>query len=404
MPTRRPRRARAPLKSAMRRLLLRAGFLAAAAFILFGCGAPGEPIPPSPPIPIAITDLAGQQVGDTVQLTFSVPGKGTLGERLTQNPTLEILRGGLKPDGTADPRSFRVVDTIPGALVATYIQKNKLYFADPISPAEIRADSGKPVVYRVRCRVTSRKVSADSNDVTLNLYPVPAPITDLAAHTTPNGVQLSWSAPTQTSGGESLANIKEFHVYRGEPDTSVPPPDSTTKAASANAQNTTPHAAWKVLLQQIATSPTPDYLDQTAQYGKDYAYIVRSVVLGGPTLLESADSNAATVTPKDVFPPSAPQGIVAAVLPGDTSGQLVADLSWAINPEADVAGYRVYRSEQEGTRGSPVTPDLLPTPAYRDTSVQPNTRYWYTVTAVDRAGNESPASAAILVDTAQPSP
>jgi chitodextrinase len=403
MPTRRPRRARALLKPATRHLSLRAAFLAATAFFVYGCGAPGEPMPPSPPIPVAITDLAGQQIGDAVQLTFSVPGKGTLGERLTQNPTLEILRGGQKPDGTPDPRSFRVVDTIPGALVANYLQKNKLHFADPISPAEIRADSGKPVVYRVRCRVTSRKVSADSNDVTLNLYPVPAPITNLAAQTTPNGVQLNWSAPTQSSGGESLANVKEYHIYRGEPDTSVPTQDSATKAAAATAQNVTPHAAWKVLLQQIATSSTPDYLDQSAQYDKTYGYVVRSVILGGPTLLESADSNAATITPKDIFPPSAPQGIVAAILPGDTAGQLVADLSWAINPEADVAGYHVYRSQQEGTRGTLVTPDLLPTPAYRDTSVQPNTRYWYTVTAVDRAGNESPASPEILVDTAQPS-
>jgi hypothetical protein len=403
MPTRRPRRARALLESAPHRLFARVLVAAAAALLLYGCGAPGEPTPPSPPIPVAITDLAGQQIGDAVQLTFSVPGKGTLGERLTQNPTIEILRGGIKPDGGADPRSFRVVDTIPGALVANYLQKNKLFFADPISPAEIRADAGKPVVYRVRCRVTSKKVSADSNDVTLNLYPVPAAIANLAAQTTPTGVQLTWTAPTQTSGGESLSNIKEYHVYRGEPDTSVPAPDSTTKAASASAQNVTPHAAWKVLLQQIATSPTPGYLDQTAQYGKTYGYVVRSVVLGGPALLESADSNTATITPQDTFPPSAPQGIVAAILPGDTAGQLVADLSWAINPEADVAGYRVYRSQQEGSRGALLTPDLLPTPAYRDTSVQPNTRYWYTVTAVDRSGNESPASSAILVDTAQPS-
>jgi len=42
-------------------------------------------------------------------------------------------------------------------------------------------------------------------------------------------------------------------------------------------------------------------------------------------------------------------------------------------------------------------------PAYRDTSVEPGHRYWYTVTAVDRAGNESEASGAAAVDVAQPS-
>ena len=34
--------------------------------------------------------------------------------------------------------------------------------------------------------------------------------------------------------------------------------------------------------------------------------------------------------------------------------------------------------------------DLLLTPAFRDMNVQPGHRYFYTVTAVDRAGNESP--------------
>jgi len=36
---------------------------------------------------------------------------------------------------------------------------------------------------------------------------------------------------------------------------------------------------------------------------------------------------------------------------------------------------------------------LLPAPVYRDMSVQPGYRYWYSVTAVDRAGNESTPSA-----------
>jgi fibronectin type 3 domain-containing protein len=51
-----------------------------------------------------------------------------------------------------------------------------------------------------------------------------------------------------------------------------------------------------------------------------------------------------------------------------------------------------------------ITPDLLLAPAYRDTSVEPGHRYWYSVTAVDRAGNESDASAAVAVDVAKPSP
>ena len=117
---------------------------------------------------------------------------------------------------------------------------------------------------------------------------------------------------------------------------------------------------------------------------------------------ESADSVPAIVTPKDIFPPSAPLGLVAAVLEGNAAAAPVVDLSWSISPETDVAGYRVYRSEREGERGTAVTPELVPTPSYHDAAVQLGHRYWYTVTAVDRAGNESPASAPALAEIAQP--
>ena len=99
-----------------------------------------------------------------------------------------------------------------------------------------------------------------------------------------------------------------------------------------------------------------------------------------------------------------PQDLVAAVLPGAEAGTVLVELSWSINLETDLAGYRVHRSEQENARGELLTPDLLPTPAVRDTSVKPGHRYWYGVTAVDRAGNESAPCAPVAVDIAQPSP
>jgi fibronectin type 3 domain-containing protein len=110
------------------------------------------------------------------------------------------------------------------------------------------------------------------------------------------------------------------------------------------------------------------------------------------------------VAPRDIFPPAVPQALVAAVLPGETPGSLVVDLSWSINVESDFAGYRVYRSDQENSRGQLLTAELLLTPAYRDTSVQSTRHYWYTVTAVDRAGNESAPSPPVAVEIAQPSP
>jgi hypothetical protein len=159
---------------------------------------------------------------------------------------------------------------------------------------------------------------------------------------------------------------------------------------------------WKAPLLQLAPTTIAEYHDVGFDYGKTYAYAVRSVVQVQGIALESSDSPLVVLTPRDTFPPAAPQSLVVAVLPGAADEGEVVDLSWSINLEADLAGYRVYRSEQEGTKGALLTKELLPTPAYRDTSVHSGQKYWYSVTAVDKAGNESVPSPPIAVEVAQP--
>jgi hypothetical protein len=356
--------------------------------LAIGCGAPGEPTPPSPPIPVAVTDLAGHQVGDSVLLTFTLPVKSTLGQRLNEVPTMEVWRGNLRPDGTPDPRSFHLVDTVPAAILKTYVYEGKVSFPDPLQPEALRSSVGQTALYRVRTRVSERKVSADSNQAAVDLYPVPQRIDPLDAKTNERYIQLNWTPPTSTSAGAQLPPIREYHVYRGELD-----------AASVSAAERDLHAGvWMVPLIQIAVTTTPEYQDTGFDFDKTYAYVVRSVISEGGSLLESGDSRPAIITPKDTFPPAAPQDVVATTLPGATPGTVVVDLSWTINLETDVAGYRVYRSETENERGPLLTQDLLPTPSFRDNNVASGRRYWYTVTAVDRAGNESPPSAVSLVE------
>ena len=346
-----------------------------------------------PSVPQAIADLTAKQAGDGVLLTFTMPGKSTRGERLQQVPTFEVLRGTLRADGTPDTKSFHVVDTVPGALVARYSQRGQVQFIDPISPTDSQLRSGQPFVYRVRTLISAKRPSPDSKDVTLHLYPVAERISSLDASVTEQGIDLKWPAPTHTSSGEPLSEIREYHVYRGELD-----PATVSTAASDPLQ-----AKWKSPLLQLGATTTTDYRDSGFDYGKTYAYLVRSAIGSPAGALESSDSPLTVVTPKDTFPPAAPQGIVAAVQPGTTPGSVAVELSWSINVEPDLAGYRIYRSQQEGTRGALLTPELLPSPAHRDNSVQSGQRYWYTVTAVDRSGNESAPSLAVAVEVAQPS-
>jgi fibronectin type 3 domain-containing protein len=359
-----------------------------------GCGAPGDPVPPSPPVPAAIKDLAAHQAGDGVELSFTLPLNSISGEKLPSPPAVEILRGGVKPDGSADLKSFRVVYTIPGALVENYRADGRVRFTDPIAPEETKSRPGGAVAYVIRTRASQKRASANSNVVSLRVFPVPAPVASVEARVTESAVELTWPAPSGTSAGEPASTIADYRIYRSE----IHP-----QAPSGSAQDLPPGKPEKHA-PLFASSETNGYRDTSVVFDHTYVYIVRSVIQVEGNEVESSDSQPVTVTPRDTFPPAAPQGLVAALLPGATPGTVVVDLSWSINLETDLAGYRVYRSEQEGTRGQLITSDLLPTPAVRDTSVVPGHRYWYTVTAVDREGNESAPGARVVVDVTQPSP
>lgn len=368
-------------------------FLFSIFILVAGCGAPGEPVPPLPQVPEAITDLAAQQAGDGVRLTFTMPGKSTLGERLTETPAFEVLRGALRSDGSVDSKSFRVVDTVPGALAPSYVQHGQIVFVDPVAPSDPQRSSGQPLLYRLRTLISDKHPSPDSNSISIRLYPIPEAIPTLSATLTEQGVVLKWTPPARTSSGEPLSGVKEFHVYRGERN----PP------AGGQAAPSPPQSPWKSPPMELGITPTPDYLDSSFDYGKAYAFVVRSVVDSPAGPLESGDSNQVELTPKDTFPPASPQGVVAAIQPGAAPGSSVVELSWSINVEPDLAGYRVYRSEKEGERGLLLTPELLPSPTYRDPAVQSGQHLWYSITAVDRAGNESVPSSRVAVDVAQPS-
>jgi fibronectin type 3 domain-containing protein len=360
---------------------------------LVACGAPGEPTPPTPVVPVAITDLTAHQDGDGVRLTFTMPSNSVAGVKLATTPAVEILRGALKPDGSPDLSSFRVVYAIPGALVDNSRSEGHIGFTDPIAPEEIKASAGRTLAYTVRTRASQKRVSADSNVVSVRVFAVPERIASVDARVTEPAIELNWTAPARTSAGDPLpALITGYRIYRSE----ITPSAAASASVPPQGKNETPYSL-------LATSETSSYRDTSFAFDHTYVYVVRSVIQADGSELESAASPPVTVTPLDTFPPAAPQGVVAALLPGAAPGAMVVDLSWSISLETDLAGYRVYRSEQEGTRGQVLSPDLLPTPAVRDTSVEPGHRYWYTVTAVDRAGNESAPSASVAVDVTQPS-
>jgi hypothetical protein len=358
-------------------------------FILYGCAAPGEPIERKPPTPIPVADLTASQSGNDVILTFTLPRDSVEKREILKPISIDVYRNfepvppGNSPAAFA-PANPTLLLTIPPAMVDRYTVQGQTRFVDSLR-AENLAPGGREAVYLVRVFVSPRKLSANSNVAALTVYPAANPIADLKAEFQRAGVALSWTPPEKTLIGKA-PNIASYRVYRAEIESAQNATATSPAAGGAEASNT------KVPFARIAEPASPPYIDTQTELGKTYVYSVRSVAQYPGVQIESLDSNFATITPKDVFPPPAPQDLVAAFVPAAGGAPGYLDLSWSINAATDIAGYNVYRSEDPARPGTRVNSELLLTPAFRDMNAVPGRTYFYTVTAVDRSGNESSAS------------
>jgi hypothetical protein len=81
--------------------------------------------------------------------------------------------------------------------------------------------------------------------------------------------------------------------------------------------------------------------------------------------------------------PAAPTGLAA------TAGNGSASLNWNDNSEIDMNGYNVYRSTTQGSAYVKLNSSLLTSSDYLDNGLTNGMTYYYVVTAVDDANNES---------------
>jgi hypothetical protein len=210
---------------------------------------------------------------------------------------------------------------------------------------------GKEIIFGVRVTGGNGKQSGWSNFVVVPVQPPLAQPLDVAAIATPTGVRLTW----QTPGAE-------FRVFR--------------KSEGGD-------------YAQVATVQKPEWLDTSAEFDKPYFYTVQSILRRNDKVTESDLSAPISLTPVDKFPPATPSGLRASSAPGSI------ELNWDRNNEPDLNAYRIYRSTGDGAFDK--LADLSVVPTYSDHAVESGKTYRYAITALDRAGNESPRSAVLQV-------
>jgi chitodextrinase len=157
---------------------------------------------------------------------------------------------------------------------------------------------------------------------------------------------------------------------------------------TAPASGTTP-AGYEILRDGsvIATTQSTSFTDQFLPVSAAHTYTVEAFDAAGDTSAASAAVAASTTNGVDTTPPTAPTGLAASGVTGDS-----ATLSWnQSSDDTGVAGYDVYRN------GTLIGSTTYTT--YTDIELAGDASYQYTVKAYDPAGNISAASGTASVTT-----
>jgi hypothetical protein len=346
------------------------------------------------------------------------------------------------------------------------VQAGQTVEAQNTLPAELASGPVRVIAYRVQMRNEAGKTAGPSAAVLVASGPSPSPVQGMRGTDTKAGALLEWHAGSGNSLPQGAVDAVELDritlagtgatgaaLNREEtpvaPDPVVGSPAVGAPAAEAasagrssgmgkasrspgsearrtgNNPSRKREDAVKMRFRSGGTEPggadAGGTVDRTAKLGQAYLYTatrVRTVVVDGKTLeLRSVASSPVKVEMADIFPPDAPEGLVASpAFVRGASGTLdhaatapAIDLSWLPSVETRVVGYRVYRRIANGgianggvgEGGAWVRLDAEPetVPAYRDAAVQADTSYEYRVTALDDAGHES-APGNVVMETA----
>jgi hypothetical protein len=365
------------------------------------CGKKGDPMPPFPRGPVAVSDLAVEQEGADAVLTFSYPDRLMNGEPLRDVAAIEIYRatdpspalarrptpskgpaspGDAAPGSTARREAANVrlaedaffreakkIDTLAVSAIAERTRGATVVYRDPLYPLLTAAKPPAALAYAVVTVRRGAERSPLSNIETLAPDVPPGPPFIVSVTPEEGRICVEWLPPETDLLGRP-AVVGGYRVYRR----TLPEEEYTTPL------NAEPNAGTV-------------YVDTTAAYGGKHVYTVRATVPEKPKA-EGVAAEETGVDYRDVFAPAAPGRLDA--LPEGSAVRLV----WEPVSAADLSGYVVFRGESEA---APVrlTEKPVSDTFFTDTTVQPGRRYRYTVVAVDSAGNASPPSPEAAAET-----
>jgi fibronectin type 3 domain-containing protein len=175
-------------------------------------------------------------------------------------------------------------------------------------------------------------------------------------------VSLKWQPVTSFKDGSAIDMAMKYQVLR---------------SVDGN--------AFEKLGEPVAAT---EYVDRQVSNGLKYFYTIQSMMVLKDDLVSGGASKQVTAIPVDLTPPAAPAGVTVVRTGVGTK------IFWEKSDATDIGGYRIYRRAMDRDSFEllgKVEPEYT---IFVDSKAEDSVRYFYVVTAIDRAipPNESKKS------------
>jgi fibronectin type 3 domain-containing protein len=339
-------------------------FLAAVA--VAACGKAAPPVSPEVKLPATISDLRGVVEDGSIALAWTNPQRRADSSRLRDLTEVRLYR--TEDDGVMPPKPALLAQ---GRIVG-YREIAAISLASP-APAVVRGHTvrfvdreglsyGRRYTYVAIAEDTRGRVSLPSNRAAIAYVAPPEAPAAPTAEAGDGEVRLSWRPPARLRDGSAPGSLA-YEVLRGI-------------GAEGALETVFPVPAGQT-----------EYVDRQVENERTYFYAVRAIRRDPEVTARGEASPRVAATPGRTKPPAAPANLTAALAAGAVR------LAWSPSPDANVAGYIVYRATGGGERirvGSVRAPGTT----FTDRDVTPGT-YGYVVTAQDntaRANESAPSN------------
>jgi len=354
-------------KSAARHLMLLLGL--GVLSLAPTCGKRSPPLPPIERVPQRTQELSGVQRGNEVTLIWPAPLRNAPDASVQSIRRVDVYRIAEKPDAplSMTEDQFEARATLIGSVPYEEIKKG----APTLSYTDRLELAGEPARLRYAIRYVNaagQRVAFSNFFLMTPAFKVAAPPTNIRKATEETANIITWDAPTANTDGSTPVNLLGYNVYR--------------------LVKSRPEDELKPLNPQPITAT--QFRDQSFKFLETYTYFVRTVSLGTEGKpIESLSSDKVELMQEDKYPPAPPDMTPPNVGPGRIA------LFWTANSEPDVVGYNLYRSTDPNLpkeKWVKLTPQPQTRTTFQDQNVETGKTYYYYVTAIDNAGNESKAS------------